>query len=514
MTSDSIMHKLFRDHFASLVLHVKLLVFRLASHRGQTLEARMLLYSRIIRESGPLSNLQSDIASMHLRGIIQSLTHRKRFLAAASLENLLAELSFILANAETLRPVLLSIQNKRVLFCGQAYYNSWYLSRALRRIGWKADLLDWDENQASKLYYHGSDFCFTPPGRKTGLRYFYNLRILRFYISALFHYDIFHFANAHGICFGYRLSRIISSIIPSGDEIRLIRLLGKSIVYSNNGCLDGVSQTSFSQWGPESVCLICPWQDVPSVCNDDRNLTFGKFRNEVADFQCLIGGNRADYNISPLVHEVPEFYCLSPRVWSPVLRVPRAYQRTAAVDSPSGSVTLYHSVGNLEERTNEDGVNIKSSHVYLPLIDRLKAEGISLNLLTPSGVPNKKIRFFQAQADIFLEMLTYGWFGANAREAMMLAKPVICFIRPEWLESVRNEIPEYADELPIVRATPETVEDVLRQLIGDPALRNEIGMRSRQFALKWHSDTVASRRFDAIYTSLLLAKRLKFGGPA
>ena len=32
----------------------------------------------------------------------------------------------------------------RVLMVGQAYYNAWYLSRALRELGWKADVLNWD----------------------------------------------------------------------------------------------------------------------------------------------------------------------------------------------------------------------------------------------------------------------------------------------------------------------------------------------------------------------------------
>ena len=31
---------------------------------------------------------------------------------------------------------------KSVLFVGQAYYNHWYLSRRLRDLGWKADLVD------------------------------------------------------------------------------------------------------------------------------------------------------------------------------------------------------------------------------------------------------------------------------------------------------------------------------------------------------------------------------------
>jgi glycosyltransferase involved in cell wall biosynthesis len=170
---------------------------------------------------------------------------------------------------------------------------------------------------------------------------------------------------------------------------------------------------------------------------------------------------------------------------------------------PEGTIWLYHAVGHKADRTTEDGVSIKSSHVYLPLIQRLKHEGLRLELMEPTGIPNKQVRFLQMQADIFLDMLTFGWFGANAREAMMLAKPVICYIRPEWLESVRQEIPDYAAELPIISATPDSVEGILRDLIANPEKRREIGKRSREFAVKWHSAEVGGRRFDEIYCRLL-----------
>ncbi len=84
-------------------------------------------------------------------------------------------------------------------------------------------------------------------------------------------------------------------------------------------------------------------------------------------------------------------------------------------------------------------------------------------------VPNREVRFTQVQADIVVDMLTFGWFGSNVREAMMLGKPVVCYLRPEWLERMRREIPDYIDELPIVSATPETVEDVLKDLVARPA---------------------------------------------
>jgi len=93
------------------------------------------------------------------------------------------------------------------------------------------------------------------------------------------------------------------------------------------------------------------------------------------------------------------------------------------------------------------------------------------------------------------------------REAMMLGKPVVCYLRPEWLASIRRELPEFVDQLPIVSATPETVYEVLADLVRNPEKRREIGRRSREFAMRWHSSQRAAQRFDQIYTNLLA------GGP-
>jgi len=129
-----------------------------------------------------------------------------------------------------------------------------------------------------------------------------------------------------------------------------------------------------------------------------------------------------------------------------------------------------------------------------------------VELIYFTDVPNRKLRFYQSQADVVCDMLTLGWFGANVREALMLGKPAVCFLRPEWIEQVRREVPGYVEELPVVNATPETVHDVVAELIDDPAKRKELGERGREFALKWHSAKAAARRFDQIYSELLETK--------
>lgn len=383
---------------------------------------------------------------------------------------------------------------KAVLFVGQSYYHAWYLSRALRRLGWKADVLNWDTSRDSEAYYHGEDFRFEYRGWGDRARH------LKFYLRAARTYDVFHFSNAHCMAFGAYLQRDVNRLGRPGEDVRMLKRLGKRIVYSQNGCLDGVTQTSFASWGERPVCDECPWQSRPDMCSDERNAAWGRLRNELADFQCVTMGNRKDFNLAPTVHEVPEFYCMDPDFWSPDLRVPTNLRLAISEET----VKIYHAVGNYESRTDpRTGRNLKSTHIYVPLVEKLKKQGENVELIFFHGVPSKQIRFYQAQADIVVDMLTFGWFGANVREALMMGKPCVCFLRPEWLETMRKEIPGYAEELPVVNATPDTVEDVLRELVRDPERRRELGRRGREFALKWHSAEAGARRMAAIYSELL-----------
>lgn len=393
----------------------------------------------------------------------------------------------------------------RVLFVGQAYYNGWYLSRELRRLGWVADLVNIDEDPQNAMYYHGEDFTFKSRSI-LGI-----LDQVCFYALALIRYEVFFFANAQCLRFGNIMPRVMR-IFGEGADVRFLKFFGRKVFYANNGCLDGVSQSSFSRWGPYNVCDTCSNQHRPTVCSDERNLRWGTLRNTLADYQCLLGGNRVDFNDDPRIHESPWFYCLEKNFWRPDLLIPSNYRLAL----PALTVKLYHSVGNFDTRSHGAGnlVTIKSTHIYIPLVQRLKEEGLDVELIFFQDVPNKRVRYYQAQADIVLEMLTYGWFGANAREAMMLGKPVICFLRQTWLDRMRNEIPEYVDELPVVSATPETVYDVLKELVQNPAKRAEIGRRSRAFAEKWHASDRAAQHFERVFQKILgrEAEPVKGGG--
>lgn len=109
-----------------------------------------------------------------------------------------------------------------MLYVGQAYYNSWYLSRALRKTGWKADLVNWDLNPQAELNYHGEDsrICYNSDNDI--------LNYLVFYYHAILQYDIFHFANKGGLQFGEPLRAFLKNCFgEEGLEIYFLKALGK-----------------------------------------------------------------------------------------------------------------------------------------------------------------------------------------------------------------------------------------------------------------------------------------------
>lgn len=174
------------------------------------------------------------------------------------------------------------------------------------------------------------------------------------------------------------------------------------------------------------------------------------------------------------------------------------------------------------EYSNADGKNDEVNIVHCPnhrgakgtefiisAINKLKSEGYKINFYLIEGRKNNEVLdILVNQSDILIEQLIMG-YGLNAIEGMAAGNTVISNLEIDNYTRMFRRF-SYLNECPIVSATPETIEAVLRILISNPMLRKEIGMASRKFAEKYHSGNFSKYLFNKIYDKIWFNKDVDF----
>jgi len=137
-------------------------------------------------------------------------------------------------------------------------------------------------------------------------------------------------------------------------------------------------------------------------------------------------------------------------------------------------------------------MHFKGSKYLFEAVDRLKAEGVKIELKTISGVSNDEVLAAMAEADIVAEQFIGGAFGYTALEALSIGKPVITFVRNDnALQSV--------DDFPGFNANPDTLYEVLKSIaLGEHDLE-DVGRRSRRYIESHYSIEAVALRLAEMY---------------
>jgi hypothetical protein len=239
------------------------------------------------------------------------------------------------------------------------------------------------------------------------------------------------------------------------------------------------------------MCNRCIFRDERDVCSDQGNLAWGWKLNTLADLVCVETDPPLDFKGGGKSFFGPLTFALDPEFWHPQLQPPAEYLQEKA-----GKILIYHAVGNYRKRT-KDGKNVKGTAPVMEAIEKLQAEGFPVEALFVDDVPSRDNRFIQIQADIIVDQLNYGRYGALAREGMMLGKPVVGRLDKHDLGD--EDATRCILESPIVPADESTIYEVLKGLVLDPERRAEIGAASRAHALRWWSADVLAERFERVY---------------
>jgi hypothetical protein len=270
-------------------------------------------------------------------------------------------------------------------------------------------------------------------------------------------------------------------------ELRRHRM---TIGYMPSGCLDGARQSDIRRV-TGGLCSKCIWEREPSVCNDARSAAWAERLEAVCDWIGLEGDWVAGSRTGPKYVRGPVITALDPLQWRPDIEPPQDLRIARA----SEEVLVYHAVGNYEARRRA-GRDIKGTGAVIKAVEKLREAGLPVRLIFFSDILSTQIKYLQVQADIVVDQLHYGRYGATARECMMLGLPVVGALdaRQEGTEKPLRLI----EECPIVHATPETIADTLRALVNDPAARARIGRASRDFAINWHGIDACAERYERV----------------
>ena len=140
---------------------------------------------------------------------------------------------------------------------------------------------------------------------------------------------------------------------------------------------------------------------------------------------------------------------------------------------------------------------VKGTEFLIDAVDRLRAEGYEIELTLIEGRPNAEALALIADCDLYVDQLIAA-YALAAIEAMALGKVVLSPIEqtPAYVLFRRYS---YLAECPIVPATPETVADVLRELVGRRDEWPALGRAGRSFVERRHSFEAAQELWQAVY---------------
>jgi glycosyltransferase involved in cell wall biosynthesis len=310
------------------------------------------------------------------------------------------------------------------------------------------------------------------------------LRRLRFLARTLREADVVHFnfgtsilprywPSAHGA--GVRRVYGLYARLLEGRDLPWLRRAGKAVFVTFQG--DDVRRAaSLRTRLPEGHAA---WvDDYYDPRDDERKRLFAARVGRYA--HGILALNPDLLELLPPRAEFLPYAHVDPAVWTPVQA---SNSRPVVAHAPTDR-------------------RVKGTDALVAAVERLRSEGVDVELRLVEGLPRDGARRALAGADVVVDQLLTGWYGGVAVEAMALGKPVVARLHEPDLARIPEAM---RDELPVVHATPDTIADFLRGLLGGP--RDEIGRRSRAYVERWHDPRRIAAHLCAAYESAASSRR-------
>ena len=167
-----------------------------------------------------------------------------------------------------------------------------------------------------QLYFHGEDLSLWDADERTMVD-----KIYAFYREVRSRFGMVHF---YGVGVGSFIDEnrdTNSKYMKVPWDFLELKRHGVKIGYTECGCLDLASQSSFYRWS-RGACDFCIYQNQPDICSDQRNLAWGRKVQMMCDLICIEADPVLDMRSGPKVFREPLTLALDPEFWRPGLDIP------------------------------------------------------------------------------------------------------------------------------------------------------------------------------------------------
>ena len=307
------------------------------------------------------------------------------------------------------------------------------LENGFRNLGYRSD-----------FYYYGKHLFNYKGG--TLLKFSNHLWFSRFQKILFLLYMIFRYRNFIYIGSG-------TSLLKRAKEINILKFLRKKTMIIYVGC--DVRMPEIVEKYKWNTCINCPDSYKEFVgCKIEKKKR--NIKREQRQF---------DITLSPL--ECGGYL----RTGYKNILFPIDLNKFGSLDNKKANKTLkiLHAPSNSF---------YKGSKYIIEAIDRIKIEGFIFEFKLVQNISIDELYEEIKSSDLIVDQLLGGFYGLFAIESMALSKPVVCYIR--------DDAKEY--ENPIINANPDSIYDVIKDIIRDPSVLKEIGYKSRKYVETYHSD--------------------------
>ncbi len=342
--------------------------------------------------------------------------------------------------------------------------NAWTLSQAERKLGLDSRVMVY---QKAWFGFPADIDLHIERSSKIGRA----TKMATFLLKAAREYDVFHFNYGSSL-----LSHFPNLSFLEMVDLPLLRKIGKKIVVTYQGC--DVRQKSFST--SHFAISACAEPDCyGGRCDSSTDSVKEKLADKFGRYAHRVFALNPDLiRVLPEGSEFLPYASVDLDEWQPVKK------------AQSRKLTILHSPTS---RT------VKGSKYIIEAVERLKIQREDIEFILVENVPYKEVQMLYRQADIAIDQLLVGWYGRFAVEMMALGKPVICYLREEDLSFIP---PQMKDDIPIVNASPESIYQVLCQLVQQRDKLTLLGDQSRAYVEKWHDPMKIAGKMKETYNGI------------